>query len=146
MRETLQDKDEGFTQLHSLMTIEEIARLRPIWIHAASGEIEYARPLIRELKKKYPETPLLVTYSSPSAKKILGGLDEVDAWAALPWESAAAITDFIEKWKPRVLLFARTDVWPVLADTCHQLGLPSLLFAATFAQNSSRLRGLSLSP
>jgi len=48
---------------------EELAKKRPFWIHAASGEIEYARPVIRELKKKFPDVPVIVTHSSPSAKK-----------------------------------------------------------------------------
>lgn len=143
LHETIVDKQSQFTQFNTLMNQDEIANHRPIWIHAASGEIEYARPLIRELKKKYPATPILVTYSSPSAKKILSGISEIDVWTALPWERANQIRHFIKKWNPRMLLFSRTDVWPVLADTCAKDGLPMLLFSATFAANSSRFRGLS---
>lgn len=144
LRESIADRDSEFTQFNSLLEVSELRRLKPIWLHAASGEIEYARPLIRELKKKYPHTPLLVTYSSPSAKKILATLSEVDVWTSIPWETEKSVQHFIQKWNPRIVLFARTDVWPVLAETCAKNGIPSLLFAATFATNSSRLRGLSL--
>ena len=37
---------------------------RPVWIHAASGEFEYAKPVIRELAKA--GKPVLVTYFSPT--------------------------------------------------------------------------------
>ncbi len=39
---------------------------QPLWIHAASGEFEYAKSVIRELKTRDPNTPILVTYFSPT--------------------------------------------------------------------------------
>lgn len=141
LREIVEDKNQGFFKLQSNLSCEEIAKAQPYWVHAASGEIEYARPLIRELKRQYPDVPILVTYSSPSAKKILEGLVEVDAWASVPWDLPSYVQSFIEKWKPRVLLFSRTDVWPVLVTVATQQKIPSLLFSATFAENSSRLQG-----
>lgn len=141
LREMISDKNCGFYKLKKPGSENALALARPFWIHAASGEIEYARPVIRELKKKYPETPILVTYSSPSAKKILENLVEVDVWAALPWEFDFFIQNFVRKWNPRILLFARTDVWPVVAAVAQKQHIPTALFSATFAENSSRLAG-----
>lgn len=121
----------------------EIFSSRPVWIHAASGEIEYARPLIRELKQKSPQLKILVTYSSPSALGILTKLTDVDAWTILPWEFSSEYQKFLKKWNPQLLLIARTDVWPVMIDEAKKFGIPRFLFSATFAQNSSRLKGLS---
>lgn len=143
LREMVEDKNQGFWKINSSLSAVELAAARPFWIHAASGEIEYARPVIRELKRQFPQVPILVTYSSPSAKKILTGLSEVDAWAALPWDFTGSLRCFFKKWNPRVLLFARTDVWPVLIETATENEIPSLLFSATFADNSSRLKGLT---
>jgi 3-deoxy-D-manno-octulosonic-acid transferase len=112
------------------------------WVHAASGEIEYARPLIRELKKKYPEVPLIVTYSSPSAERILRNLTEVDAWGLAPWDLFWSCKKFVRSLRPRAVFFARTDVWPELITQIHNERIPAILFSATFAENSSRLRGL----
>lgn len=140
--EMITDKDLGFFVINT-QTREWIASQRPFWIHAASGEIEYARPVIRELKKNFPQIPVIVTFSSPSAKKILKNLPEVDAWGALPWDRRRDCQEFLTAWQPRCWLVARTDVWPMIAQTCWQSGIPSLLFSATFARNSSRLKGLS---
>lgn len=114
---------------------------KPFWIHAASGEIEYAKPVMRELKKRFPEIPILVTYSSPSAKAILEKIPEIDYWMPAPWEWSSVVQDFLSHWNPRALLFARTDVWPILADTVAKNKIPMILFSATFAENSSRLKG-----
>lgn len=143
LREMIEDRNAGFYQIKVPGSEASVAAAAPFWIHAASGEIEYARPVIRELKRQYPGTPVLVTYSSPSAKKILTGLNDVDVWASLPWDMSGAMNAFVEKWNPRALLISRTDVWPVLLQTVVNKKIPSILFSATFADNSSRLRGVT---
>lgn len=120
---------------------ERIRVARPFWIHAASGEIEYARPVLRELKKRFPEVPVVVTYSSPSAVRLLEKLPDVDAWGPAPWEFRRSVRRFHARFRPRALLIARTDAWPVLVDETKRQEVPALLFAATFADDSSRLRG-----
>ncbi len=117
--------------------------LAPIWIHAASGEIEYARPLIREFKKHFPEIPIVVTYSSPSAKKILTKMKEVDAWGPSPWDSITACQKFLDRVQPQAVYFARTDVWPEISYQLKLKKIPAILFSATFAKTSSRLKGLT---
>lgn len=143
LREMIDDKNHNFYKIKIPGSEKDIALARPLWIHAASGEIEYARPVIREYKKQHPEVPILVTYSSPSAKKILAGLTEVDVWAALPWDFSFLLKAFVRRWNPRGVLYSRTDVWPVLAEVVAEKNIPSYLFSATFADNSSRLRGLT---
>lgn len=143
LREMIEDKNHGFYKIKRTGSENEIALSRPLWIHAASGEIEYARPVIREYRRQHPDVPIIVTYSSPSAKKILEGLHEVDVWAALPWDLDFMVKGFITKWNPRALLFSRTDVWPVLAKAVADKGISSCLFSATFADNSSRLKGMT---
>ncbi len=138
LRELIDDKNKNFMVCKDTGIYDR----HPIWIHAASGEIEYARSLIRELKTRAPQVPILVTYSSPSAKKILVGLD-IDAWAALPWDFDFCFERFFKLWKPRALLVSRTDLWPVMAQFTDKKNIPSYLFSATFADNSSRLRGLT---
>lgn len=141
-REMIEDKNSNFFEVKN-SNEDFIAAQRPFWIHAASGEIEYARPVIRELKERFPEVPVIVTFSSPSAKKILRVIPDIDAWGRLPWDFKEDCQRFLDKWQPRCCLIARTDVWPVMAETCHDNDVPSLLFSATFASNSSRLKGFS---
>ncbi len=117
----------------------------PIWIHAASGEIEYAKPVIRQLKQLYPQTPILVTYFSPSAKKLLQNFPGIDAIVPLPWDRVSDVQKFLTHYQPKVALFARTDVWPEVAYQLSLKKIPSALFSATFSDNSRR-RGLFSGP
>lgn len=130
------------------LTADEEAKIRdarPIWIHAASGEIEYARPVLRRLKAEFPDVPIVVTYTSPSARRILRDLAEPAAWGPLPWEFRSHWAAFFWRWTPRMALFARTDVWPLAARETARRRVPAVLFSATFAADSSRLRGLAAS-
>lgn len=129
LRQMVQDRRE--TPWPSLVSA-------PVWIHAASGEIEYAKPVIRELKARYPELPVLVTYFSPSAKRLIQGFPGIDLALALPWDRPSEVRRFLDFYKPRAGLFARTDVWPGWATEAKARGIPLLLFASTLSEDSSR--------
>ncbi len=115
---------------------------RPIWIHASSGEIEYAKPVLRALKTQYPEIPLVVTYFSPSALRLLQGFKEMDFVLPVPWDQASKVRQFLDYCNPVAVLFSRTDVWPELAYQLQQREIPTLLFSATLSTQSGRARGL----
>ncbi len=110
----------------------------PVWIHASSGEIEYAKPVIRQIKVLYPEIPILLTYSSPSAKRLIGKDLPIAAAMALPWDLSRPMKFFLDKYKPKCLLIARTDVWPEMIYQCSRAKIPSLLFSTTLAPQFSR--------
>lgn len=112
----------------------------PIWFHCSSMEFEYAKPVIREIKKINPNQKILVTYFSPSARKAVEGFSEVDFACPLPWDFLWVIKEFIIFHRPKMLVYARTDVWPEATTQCLLRNIPCYLFSATLAKNSSRLR------
>lgn len=145
LNELLSDKcaEQNTGAWNFIKPLEQIQKGETIWIHAASGEIEYARPVIRSLIAKAPHRPIIVTYSSPSAKKILRSIDGLAAWGPVPWDREKDIEKFITRFQITTLLVARTDLWPAMAAVSRKQGLRAYLFSATFAANSSRLRGFS---
>lgn len=104
---------------------------RPIWMHCSSGEFEYAKSVIRQLKRKYPAIPVLVTYFSPTYQKNIESTPEVDFSGPLPWDLPGPISFFIKDLEPRCLLIARTDLWPEVLYQCKRRKVPTLLFSAT---------------
>lgn len=131
------------SQFKNWLNLDSCQNSKPFWIHASSGEIEYAKPVITELKSLFPQRPIIVTYSSPSALFFFNQLPHVDAWGPLPWDSPHFLKAFLKKWNPQILLVSRTDLWPEMAEQCRVHNIPILLFSATFAENSSRLNGFS---
>lgn len=111
-----------------------------VWFHCASGEFEYAKPVITELKARRADVRIIVTYFSPTFAKAVQNFPGVDLALPLPWDTPQDLTDFIQVQKPTLLLIARTDTWPELLRTAKDKGLSTLLFAATLSENSGRVR------
>lgn len=102
-----------------------------VWIHTSSGEIEYAKPLIRELKKQ-TNLKVLVTYFSPSVIKNLASSQDVDFFCPVPWDTPLSLKQFIKHHKPKILLISKTDIWPELLFQSYISKIPRYLFSATF--------------
>lgn len=107
------------------------AESRPLWFHCASGEFEYAKPVIRRMKQKYPQTKIMVTYFSPSVVKSLEASQDVDFFCPMPWDQKKHWRKFIDHHKPQALLVARTDLWPLMLTEAKRQKVPRLLFSKT---------------
>lgn len=106
---------------------------RPILVHSSSGEVEYAKPILRKLRKLYPNNAIVLSYFSPSAIRLIQGLD-VDDVVPLPFDSKKKVAAFLDQLNPSLVLLARTDVWPEFVTQCRQRQIPSILFSATRAK------------
>lgn len=106
--------------------------LRPLWIHCASGEFEYALPVIREIKKKHPEQKILVTYFTPTYVERMQAEPLVDFVVPAPWDEPNVLQEFIQHHNPKALLFARTDVWFEMSRQCSRQQIPVVVFSMTF--------------
>ncbi|MCB0356138.1 MAG: hypothetical protein KDD40_03980 [Bdellovibrionales bacterium] len=110
---------------------------KPLWIHCASGEFEYAKPLITKIKQKHPDWQILVTYFSPTYKKNIENFPGVDMSCPLPWDTPGAISAFIRHHQPKVLLISRTDLWPELLYQFKKRNLPTILFSCTLGKSKN---------
>lgn len=115
------------------------AKTSPIWIHCASGEFEYAKPVLREIKEQWPEQKTLVTYFSPSVQKSVEDHPDVDFATPSPWDTPNCLNNFLNHHTPRCLLIARTDIWPEQLLACKKRSIPTLLFSATLVSQSGRM-------
>jgi 3-deoxy-D-manno-octulosonic-acid transferase len=113
-----------------------------VWIHCASGEFEYAKPVITLLKSKSPETRVLVTHLSPSVTRAVRSFPGVDFACPLPWDQPAILQEFLAHHRPKVLMISRTDAWPEMLRQAKSHGLVTLLFSATLARESGRAKGI----
>lgn len=103
----------------------------PIWIHASSGEFEYAKPVIRRLKETHADVPVVVTYFSPTYSKAATSFPGVAQASPLPLDLPGPCSDFLRKTKPRVLLISRTDLWPEMLHQCRRAEVPAVVFSYT---------------
>lgn len=113
-----------------------------VWIHCASGEFEYAKPVITLLKSELPHIKIVVTFFSPTYADHIRKFAGVDWVVPLPWDTPPSLSKFLDSYRPFALLVARTDVWPEMARQARLRGLKTILFSATLTKDSRRTRGL----
>lgn len=107
------------------------------WFHAASGEIEYAKPVMRQLKERDPQCIIVWSYSSISALDFFSGVVDVDFKFPLPFDSVKNAKELISKIKPHLFCIARSDLWPELLWQLRQKNIPRFLFASTVSEGKS---------
>ena len=120
--------------------VASLAEARPvIWVHAVSvGETIAAAPMIRRLQQQYPESTLLVTTMTPTGseqvKKIFG--DSVEHCYA-PYDLPDAISRFLSRTHPALLVIMETELWPNLIHACHRRAIPVVLANARLSAKSA---------
>lgn len=131
---------EGF---NLRMTKSKLPKFKkpPIWIHCSSGEFEYAKPVIREIKHADSEQPVVVTYFSPSFAKAIHQTPEIDYAQALPLDLPGPCASFLKKVKPAHLLIARSDFWPELLAQTRKRQIPIAVFSYTQKNPKKMNRG-----
>lgn len=122
-----------------------------IWVHAVSvGEVQAAASLLRELRARYPDLPLVVTTGTATgaarARAILGENDSNhEAYTAcfLPLDLPGAVARFFERVRPRVAIVVEKEIWPNLYRGCLERRIPLVLASATIrARSAERYRRL----
>jgi 3-deoxy-D-manno-octulosonic-acid transferase len=112
----------------------------PTWLHAVSvGEVRAAAPLVNALLQDDPETPLLITTTTPTGRKTamqLFGERVRCAW--LPWDLPFAVRRFLSRVRPKKVIVMETELWPNLFRALQQRNIPLYLVNARLSDASLR--------
>jgi 3-deoxy-D-manno-octulosonic-acid transferase len=117
-----------------------IGTSRPIWVHAVSvGEVMAAHPLVRELKKKYPDTKLILsTVTVTGNYTALQRVPEADAVFFFPFDFPWVVRRVIRRINPLIVLVAETELWPNFFRELSRLGIPSAVINGRISPRSHR--------
>ena len=109
-----------------------------IWLHAVSlGEMSAAAPLLRALRLRFPEIPLVVTTATPAGRARAAALIEGGADIRfLPYDTPGSVRRFLKRIRPRAAIIMETELWPNLLRECEQDGVPVLLASARLSAKS----------
>ncbi len=111
-----------------------------IWLHAVSvGEVQAARPLVRALRERYPQHPLLITTTTPTGSQRVRALfGETVLHCYLPYDLPGAVARFYRRFQPVLGLILETELWPQLLAAGAQRQVPLLLLNARLSPRSAR--------
>ena len=119
-------------------------RLKPsgenkvLWVHAVSvGEVNASIPLIRGILKKYEDSEVLVTTTTPTGSKIL--MDKLGSRIKhqyLPIDLPIFLNRFLRIWNPKALILLETEIWPNLIAMCKKKDIFVSLVNARLSERS----------
>jgi 3-deoxy-D-manno-octulosonic-acid transferase len=110
-----------------------------IWIHAVSvGEVAAAIPLLQRLHRLRPESPVIVTTTTPTGARQLAsyGLDNIHH-RYLPFDLTILLKRAIDRIDPALLIVMETELWPNLFALCNRRGTPVVVANARLSSRSA---------
>jgi 3-deoxy-D-manno-octulosonic-acid transferase len=113
---------------------------RVIWVHAASvGEVLCSAPLLKRIKKEFPNFEIVLTTMTPTGKKTAKDhISETDHVFSFPMDHPLTIQRAIRRIAPNLLLIAETELWPNLLRSCGKKRIPIILFNGRISKKSFR--------
>lgn len=110
-----------------------------IWLHAVSvGETRAAEPLVRSLRRRFPDAPLLITQMTPTGRETAEKLFPDAQCRYLPYDRPDYVAQFLDEHRPRFGILMETEIWPHLMAACRERNLPLFLANARLSEKSQR--------
>jgi 3-deoxy-D-manno-octulosonic-acid transferase len=131
----------GFFQKCGLLPWQHIkSKLKspPIWIHAVSvGEVMAAIPLIKEIRKRYPDVPILLsTVTETGHFTAQRNATSVDHVMYFPFDYPFIVRRMVAKIKPRIFVALEAEIWPNLLQELNRQGVPSMIISGRISRDS----------
>lgn len=112
---------------------------RPLWIHAVSvGECIAATPMIKAIKKRYPDLPVLVTTTTSTGAQQIAQLGDLVEHRYMPLDFSFAVRMFLNRVRPSRLLIIETELWPNTLATVARQNIPITVVNARLSEKSCR--------
>jgi 3-deoxy-D-manno-octulosonic-acid transferase len=125
---------------HSLLEKVEPGT-RYIWFHSASlGEFEQGRPVIEEIRKRYPQFKIALTFFSPSGYEIRKNYGGAEIIMYLPMDTRANAWAFLEILRPEMTFFIKYEYWYNYISESKKRGIPLYVFSAIFRESQPFFR------
>ncbi len=105
-----------------------LAGKRVFWIHAVSvGETRAALPLVKALKREYPQTALVISNVTETGHEIASQVAEADCCLFFPYDFSPVVRRVLRRIHPALIVIVETEIWPNFIRLAHESGIPVVL-------------------
>jgi 3-deoxy-D-manno-octulosonic-acid transferase len=121
-------------------TLEKMKGDPRVWIHAVSlGEVGAVHPLIRELRRVYPDACLMLSTGTESGQKMARErLTEASGSFFFPWDYPWVVRKVIRRLRPDLFVISETELWPNFLKIVKEEGAKTLLVNGRISDRSFR--------
>jgi len=109
-----------------------------VWFHGSSvGEILSIVPLVEKLEKRKNIKKILVTSNTLSSAKIINKLKLKKTFHQFfPLDTVFLAEKFLNRWKPKVVFFIESEIWPNMIIKIKEKNIPLILLNARITRKS----------
>lgn len=111
---------------------------KTIWFHAASlGEYEQGLPIMEQIKEKFPNHKILVTFFSPSGYEVRKNNIIADVTVYLPLDTKKNAREFLKLAHPEMAFFIKYEFWPNYLNELKNQNIKTYLISGIFREKQS---------
>ena len=126
---------EGRKDVFTTLSTKIDPQSKYVWIHAASlGEFEQGRPIIEELRSKYPDYKILLTFFSPSGYEVQKNYKGADLICYLPIDTPYLAQKFLNTIMPVMAFFIKYEFWYNYLHILHKNNVPVYSVSSIFRE------------
>jgi 3-deoxy-D-manno-octulosonic-acid transferase len=115
-----------------------------IWLHSVSvGETQAARPLVKALRRHFPEHTLVVSTTTLTGQRVAREVFSDDAALVFyfPFDWSWTVRRSLRAIQPSLVLIMETELWPNFLRETRKLNIPTVIVNGRLSQRSfSRFR------
>lgn len=110
-----------------------------IWMHASSlGEYEQGLPVLEQLKERFTDHKILVTFFSPSGfENVVKKKHIADVICYLPFDKKSAVKEFTDQFDVQLFFTVKYDYWYNLLAELKNKGAKTYVISALFYDRQS---------
>lgn len=110
-----------------------------IWMHASSlGEYEQGLPVLEQLKERFADHKILVTFFSPSGyENVVKKKNIADVICYLPFDKKSAVKEFTDQFDVQLFFTVKYDYWYHLLGELKNKGAKTYVISALFYDRQS---------
>jgi 3-deoxy-D-manno-octulosonic-acid transferase len=114
-----------------------LAGRRVFWIHAVSvGETRAALPLVKALKKEYPQAALVISNVTETGHEIAFQVAEADCCLFFPYDFSPVVRRVLRRIRPALIVIVETEIWPNFIRLANESGIPVVLVNGRISDRS----------
>ena len=118
---------------------ERLRGRKVIWLHNASvGELLAARPLVSDLRDRFPASRIVLSTTSLAGRELAHGLAEADGAVLLPLDLPACVERALATLEPGLFVFTETEIWPNLLRALARRKIPAVLLSGRISPRAFR--------
>jgi len=109
-----------------------------IWIHAVSvGEVLSTRPVIEELRKRYPSLRLFLSTTTRSGQQIARrSITDIDGIFYFPFDWPFTVRRTLSIVRPKLFVMVENEIWPTMLRECRRRSIKTIVINGRISARS----------